>query len=161
MNINLALGVAIFFLGTAAGALLTRFQWMAFKQRVSQEMIEQLGAVLSAERGPVAVAPSDAANLTYTYRDDSYPASPAPPIEEHAGEEMSLDMITDPTFRILLNQKQMEIARTREESRTLRAVIPLLEDAPEGAEQSIYADCPDERPSLLIRYASWLRPGAV
>ena len=71
---------------------------------------------------------------------------PAPAVGEHVVEEVSLDIITDPLIRILLNQKQMEIARIREEIRTLRTVIPLLEGASDIVEKIIAA----ERPNAIL-----------
>ena len=44
MSISVLLGTSIFLLGAAVGALSTRLQWRAFKQKVSQEMLEQLAA---------------------------------------------------------------------------------------------------------------------
>ena len=43
MSITVTEAAAIFFLGASVGALLTRLQWIAFQQRVSREMMAQLG----------------------------------------------------------------------------------------------------------------------
>jgi DNA-binding transcriptional regulator of glucitol operon len=47
MGITVSLAVSIFLLGAAVGALLTRLQWIAFRQKASEEMMERLGFVLS------------------------------------------------------------------------------------------------------------------
>ena len=48
MSITVSLGAAIFLVGAAVGALLTRLR-IAFKQKISPEMMEQLGADPSVE----------------------------------------------------------------------------------------------------------------
>ena len=53
MSITVSFAVSIFLLGAAVGALLTRLQWIAFKQKVSQEMMEQLGAKARRKRNKI------------------------------------------------------------------------------------------------------------
>ena len=49
MSITVTVAVVIFFLGAAVGALLTRLQWIAFKQKILREMMEQFGGDRSIE----------------------------------------------------------------------------------------------------------------
>jgi len=145
MTINLSLGAAIFLLGTATGTLLKRLQWTAFKQKVSQDLREQMWAARSVECGPTESDDPNTTNVMATSGDDPHPATPAPFVEE----AMSLDMIADPSLRTLLDQKQTEAARLLREIQALRSAIPLLEDDPDSIEQG---DRSDQRPTLQIRY---------
>jgi hypothetical protein len=43
----------------------------------------------------------------------------------------------------IVEQKKMEIARTRTEIDALRTVIPLLEDQPDAANQGVLQSCSD------------------
>ena len=63
MSITVTVAAAIFFLGAAVGSLLTRLQWRAFKQKVSREMMEQLGGDPSIESEPSRIRPSERCNV--------------------------------------------------------------------------------------------------
>ena len=43
MSITVSRAVSIFLLGAAVAVLRTRLQWIAFKQKVTQEMMNNLG----------------------------------------------------------------------------------------------------------------------
>jgi len=95
MSITVSLAVSIFLLGAAVGALLTRLQWITFKQKVSQEMMEQLGAEPPAENATRLCHPS-VAKFIPPYANDS-----------RAG------------VKKLLEENQMEIARILREVQAL------------------------------------------
>lgn len=154
MSITALLGAAIFLLGAVVGALLTRLQWRAFKQKVSREMMEQLGADPSVENGPTKFDHPSVANFMATYVDDSHSTSAAAPVGEH----ISCDRVAEPALKRLLEQNQTEIARILREVQALWSAIGRLENDPDRTEPSVRDDCSDDRRSLQIRYARWFTP---
>ena len=134
MNITVPAAAAIFFLGAVVGALLTRLQWIAFKQRVLREMMEQFTGGPTVESEP--------------YVDDSRPG----PAESLVGVHNSSGIVAFPTFQRFPEQNQTEI------DRILRGgsgpVGPLGENNPKGTDRR---SCSDRR-MPRVRYARWLTP---
>jgi hypothetical protein len=154
MTISGSLDAVIFFLGTATGALLTRLQWAAFKQRVSQELIEEIKRASCHEgRSEEGDDPSE---TTVRIGGDALSASPL--AGDQVRQPVSSDAISDPTVRALVEQKQIEISRIRREVQTLWDVMPLLEDSPDGKDESAQWDFSGDSSSVQIRYERWLNP---
>ena len=154
MSITALLGAAIFLLGAAVGELLTRLQWRAFKQKVSQEMLEQLGAEPSIENGPTEFGHPNAATFITPYVDDTHPVAAASP----GGEHISSDRVAESTLKWLLEQNQIEIARMLQEVQALWSAIGPSGNDPDRTVQSVRADNSNDRRSLQIKYARWFSP---
>jgi hypothetical protein len=119
MMISVWLGAVLFFFGTSVGALLlVGFQWTAFKQRALRETMAELQAAAYVKREPIAFGRLNATHFTATCADYSHPATAI-------GEHVSLGANTDLVVETLLEQKQLEVNRTRRQIQTLRAAIPL------------------------------------
>ena len=143
-----------FFLGTATGALLTRLQWASFKQRVSQELIEELKTAPShGVRSEDVDDPSET-----TVRIDGNVLSASPLAGDRVRQLVSSDTLSDPTVRSLVEQKQIEISRIPREVQTLWDVMSLLEDDADGKDESAQWDFSGDSSSLEIRYERWLNP---
>jgi hypothetical protein len=154
MTISGSLEAAIFFLGTATGALLTRLQWASFKQRVSQELIEELKTAPShGVRSEDVDDPSET-----TVRIDGNALSASPLAGDRVRQLVSSDTLSDPTVRSLVEQKQIEISRIPREVQTLWDVMSLLEDDADGKDESAQWDFSGDSSSLEIRYERWLNP---
>jgi hypothetical protein len=132
MSITVSLAVLIFLLGAAVGAL--RLQWIAFKQKVSQEMMEQLGAEPPAESATRFCHPN-VAKFIAPYADDS-----------RAG------------LKKLLEENQMEIARILREVPALWSAMGSFGNAPDMTEQYAYGDGTSDSRSLQMKYARWFSP---
>jgi hypothetical protein len=63
MSITVSMAAAIFLMGAVVGALLTRLQWLAFKQKVLREMMEQLGGDPSVESESTSVGRLNVADV--------------------------------------------------------------------------------------------------
>lgn len=127
MSVTVSLGVSIFLFGAAFGALLTRLQWMAFKQKVSQEMTEQFGGGRSSECRPTKVGRPHQATLIAPYLKDSQRALAASPVVKH----ISSEIVADAALKRLLEEHQMEIAGILREVQASWDAIGLLEKRPE------------------------------
>ena len=129
---NCFAGAEIFLVGAAVGALLTRLQWIAFKQKISQEMMEQLGADPSVEGGTTKFGHPNVATFTAPCVDDSHPPAASP-----IGEHIASDMVVYPALKTLLEQNQIEIARILREVQALWSAVGLLANDPDRTEQSV------------------------
>jgi hypothetical protein len=154
MSITVSLGAAIFLAGAAIGALLTRLQWIAFKQKVSQEMMEQFAAAPSVESRSTKFDHPVLENTIARCLGDSHPTLAASPV----GELSSPDMVAEPVLKKLMEQNQMEIARILREVQALWSAIGLSENDPDVTEQSVRAGGSNDRRSLQLKYAQWFRP---
>jgi hypothetical protein len=154
MSITVSLGAAIFLSGAAIGALLTRLQWIAFKQKVSQEMMAQFAAAPSVENGPTKFDHPGVESSIARCLGDSHPLLAASPF----GERTSSDIVAEPALKRLLEQNQMEIARILREVQALWCAIGLSQNDPDVTEQSLGLDCSNDRRSLQFKYAQWFKP---
>ena len=154
MSITVSLGAAIFLVGAALGALLTRLQWIAFKQKVSQEMMEQLAATPSVESGPTRFDHSDTEDTGARCLGDSQPAL----VPSSFGKRIFSDIVAEPALENLLEQNQMEIARMLREVQALWSASGLTENDPDVTEHRVRADGSNDRPNVQLKYAHWFRP---
>lgn len=157
MSITVLFGVSIFLFGAAAGALLTRLQWMAFKQTVSQELMEQFGSAPSIEWPPTKFGHPDVTTFIAPSVDDPYPASAA----AAGGEHISSGIVASPTLKRLLERNQMEISRMLREVQALWSTVGLSGNDPNRPGPSASEDCSDNRQNLQFRYGRWFSPKRV
>jgi hypothetical protein len=150
MSMTVTVTAAIFLLSAVVGALLTRLQWVAFKQKVLREMMEQLGADPSVESEPTSVGRLNVATFIAPYVDDSRPAS----AELSAAEHTSSGIAAFPTLQRFLEQNQMEIDRIPRKVQALWDADSPLGNDPNRAERRNRSD----RRRPRVRYARWFTP---
>jgi chorismate synthase len=150
MTSTVTVGAAIFFLGAAVGALLTRLQWIAFKQKVSQELMEHLGGKPSIESEPTRVGHPNVATFITPWVDDSRSASAELCVARHTSSEI----VASRLLKSFLEQDQMEIDGLLREVRALWDDIDPLGNDRNRTERR---NCSDRR-SPRVKYARWFSP---
>jgi hypothetical protein len=151
MTIGISLGIAVFSLGAATGALLERLQRMTFRERISKNSVEQPEDAVSANCGPDETKATTFIALSESGVHSSFTTP-------HLGDHIPSDTIPDPATRTLLEQKQMEVDRLRREIQMIRAVIPMLEADYPDTEQTVSSECSEHSASLQTRYGTWFSP---
>jgi|GEM_PF-3794617 len=127
MVITGSLAVSIFLLGAAVGALLTRLQWKAFRQKISQEMMGQFRAGRTGEDGPTKFHhPSAATFISGSVNDSQHVLSASP-----VGGYISSPKVADAGLEEMLEQHQMEIAGMLREIQASWDAIGVLDNGPE------------------------------
>ena len=150
MSMTVIVTAAIFLLGAVVGALLTRLQWVAFKQKVLREMMEQLGGDPSLESESTSVGRLNDATFIAPYVDGSPPAS----AELVAGAHAPSGIAASPALQRFLEQNQMELDRIPRNVQALwDADGPLGPDS-NRAERRNRSD----RRRPRVRYARWFTP---
>lgn len=150
MSMTVIVTAAIFLLGAVVGALLTRLQWVAFKQKVLREMMEQLGGDPSLESESTSVGRLNVATFIAPYVDDSRP----PSAELIAGAHAPSGIAASPALQRFLEQNQMELDRIPRKVQALWDADGLLGNDSNGAERR---NCSDRR-RPRVRYARWFTP---
>jgi len=156
MPVNVVFSLAIFFLGTAIGALLTRLKWKAFETQVSERLMEQVENAVSSESNRIRIDQPTPIKVDATSEDELRPFA-APCVSEPIRPGILASL--GPGEQ--LEKKLMELDRIRRDIQTLRDAIPLLEDEPNAAEQSAREDFSNIDAELRARYGNWLNPHRV
>jgi hypothetical protein len=153
MTTGISLGIAVFSLGAATGALLERLQRLAFKDRMSKNTVERPEESLSDNREAGGFAETKVTPFIASSETGSLSSFTTP----HLGGRLAADTIPDPA-RMLLEQKEIEIDRLRREIQMIRAVIPMLEADHPGTEHNVSLEFSDGEASLQTRYGTWFSP---
>jgi hypothetical protein len=154
MGITISLAISIFLLGAAVGALLTRLQWFAFRQKASEEIIERLRSKPPIEHGITKFGRPNVATFITPLADDSHPVTAASSAAEHTHAHIGPSR----ALNRMLEQNEMEIAGILQEVQELWGAVGSFGNAPDRIRQYAYGDGTNNRRAPQTIYARRFNP---